>query len=172
MKIDERNSDIPFEDFDKANCFYIEKSQVYNSLIRKNKPIRTVEFILYRPINNDLMFVEAKTSFPFIKNDIDITKNIKEIAQKFMDSFQLSCAVWFGKHDCGNELPTNYNEFFQKNIKFVFVLVIKKEWRAKNLNIIKERLNKELKKEIAIWKFDILTLNEKLAKDYKLVINY
>ena len=55
----------------------------------------------------------------------DFNKNIDGIVNKFMDSFQLACSIWVGKHEISEELPDNYQQFFKKNVKFKLVLVIK-----------------------------------------------
>jgi len=169
MKIYERGSELHFGDFNEANCFHIESSYFYKNLSCKN--VKTVEFLLLRPENNTLNFIEAKKTLSNVNNSSDIAKNIKDIAHKFIDSFQLSNAIWFGKHKHTNDLPANYDNFFVKDRVFNFVLVIK-ERHSNDLRFIKEMIKKEIKKDIIIWKFEVYVLNEFMAKKRKLIISH
>lgn len=168
MIIYEEGSELNFGKFDEINCFHIEKSDLHNRLSVKN--IKTVEFILFRPEKNVLNFVEAKRTFPDVNNLEDVAKNIENITSKFRDSFQLSNAIWLGKHDCANELPANYNSFYAKERVFNLVLVVKYA-HSKDLRFIKEKLKKELNKDICIWKFKVYVMNESKAKERQLVLS-
>ena len=167
MRIEEKKTELCFGDFDEKNCFHIEKSIIYNKLQNNRK---VVEFILNKPEHNKLYFIEATKTLANETNSHDYNTNMREKAQKFIDSFHLALSIWFEIHEDKNELPTNYDNFFAKKKEYWFVLVIKN--RPKNsLPNIKEMLVSKLIKDIKIWDFKVLVLNEELAKKYKIVIN-
>jgi hypothetical protein len=158
--------DLTFGDFHEADCFHIEKTDIYDVLSRKG--IKSVEFILFRSKENELLFVEGKKSLPSKDSIIRFSEEISNISQKFMDSLQLACGIWFGGHNKEVEVPKNVRDFFKYGVQIVFILVIKN--REKDLLTIAEKIKKHLLKERRLWKFEVLAMNEKKACEKKLVI--
>jgi len=96
--------------FIDENVFHIEKSPLYTQL---GNNVKTVEFI--RSINKDLLFVEAKSSFPNPDGTIPNPKKgnkigtelfdeeIADICEKFTHSLNLYSAIKVGV--IGNGFP-------------------------------------------------------------------
>ena len=159
-----------FGDFDEANCFHIENSDLYNKNLSRHG-IKSVEFVLYRPEKNKLLFVEGKTSLSAEKSRTRFRKEITNISRKFMDSLQLTCGIWLGGHNGKIELPGNYGSFFGRGVKIIFVLVIKKRKDDFDLLYIADAIKEELLKEQRIWNFNVLALNEARARENNLIAN-
>jgi len=156
-----------FGDFDEANCFHIEKLDLYNRDLSSHG-IKSVEFVLYRPEKNKLLFVEAKTSLPIKERQGWLNSEITKISQKFMDSLQLVCGIWLRGDNGKTKLPDNYANFFEKGVEIVFILVIKR--RGVNLLHIADAIKANLLKEHKLWNFSILVLNEELARNKDLIV--
>jgi len=155
-----------FGDYNDADFFHIEKTELYKRLSVKG--IKSVEFILHQPDKSKLLLVEGKTTLPAKNNIEDFNKEISEISQKFMDSLQLACGIWFGGHNSKVEVPENGASFFRYGIQIVFVLVIKN--RKGDLLHIADRIKKRLLREHRLWRFDVLVLNESDAFNERLVV--
>jgi len=168
MRIQE--SGMIFGDFDEANCFHIEKLDVYNREL-SHHGVKSVEFILYRPEKRKLLFVEAKSSLPIREKKGWFSGEITRISQKFMDSLQMACSMWLGGHNDKAKLPDNYANFFGRGIKIVFILVIKKHKYDLDLLYIADAIKEELLKEQRIWNFSVLALNEARARENNLIID-
>ena len=59
-------SSMIFGDFDEANCFHIEKTNLFKTL--SGKGVKSVEFVLSRPKEKRLLFVEARKTLPSQNN--------------------------------------------------------------------------------------------------------
>jgi len=164
MRISE--SDMLFGDFDEANCFWIEKTDIYQRF--SGKGIKCVEFVLLRPEIRDLLFVEGRSSLPAQANVERYNEEISEISQKFMDSLQLTCGIWFGEHNRKVDVPRNCNSFLSYGTQIKFILVIKN--RRGKLASIAERIKREILREYKLWGFKVIVMNEELAIKDNLVI--
>ena len=158
---------LTFGEYDEADCFHIEKTDIYKKL--SGKSIKSVEFILHRPEARKLLLVEGKNTLPAKNNRAAFSEEITDISYKFMDSLQLACGIWFGGHNSIVKVPKNGMNFFRYGVQIVFVLVIKN--RKGNLLHIADRIKQQLMKEHRLWKFEILVLNEELAKKENLIIS-
>jgi len=104
------------------------------------------------------------------KNNVEaFKKEVTEISQKFMDSLQLTCGIWFGEHNRNVTVPENCTNFLRYGEQIVFVLVIKN--RKGNLVYIADMIKQLLLKEHRLWRFEIVVLNEDDAFEKKLVIH-
>jgi hypothetical protein len=157
---------LTFGDFDEANCFHIEKTDIYTQL--SGKGIKSVEFVLYKPEDRKLLFIEGKKTLPAKNNKISFDEEISEISYKFMDSLQLACGIWFGGHNSKVEIPKNGTSFFGYGVQIVFILVVKN--RTGDLLHIADRIKKQLPKEHRLWKFEVLVLNESKASEERLIV--
>jgi len=160
-------SGMIFGDYDIDNCFHIEKTKLYKKL--NGKGYSSVEFILHRPDKKQLLFIEAKSSLPDVKNINKYDERITEISKDFKDSFHLTCGIWFGQNNSKVDMPANGSCFFSYGTQVVFVLVIKN--RTGNLTRIAEEIKRELIREYRLWQFDILVMNEDDVRTYKLVVS-
>ena len=146
-----------FGNFDKANCFHIEKMEIYSRDLSRHG-VKSVEFVLYRPETNKTLFVEGKTSVSIEKGRGRFQRDISDISQKFMDSFNFAFGIWLGGHRGRMELPKNYARFFGRGVQVIFILVIK-NCRSDLLHIadvIKQRLLKEQR----LLKFKVYAMDE------------
>ena len=134
---------LTFGDYHDADCFHIEKTNIYKRL--SGKGIKSVEFLLYRPEENKLLLVEGKSTLPAQNNKIAFDEEISEISRKFMDSLQLACGIWFGGHNQKIAMPKNCMDFFRYGVQIVFILVIK--YRKGDLLHIADSIKKQLLKE-------------------------
>ena len=150
--------------------FRIEQSLFYKQKIA----LSSVECLYL--INNKLHFIEAKSSFPKADNITDFEKNINDISDKFLHSFEL-----FLSH-CVNvnpllpeETPEKFiNYTFSKNSHILFVLIINCKKIEKNgiPNMISTIQNAFLKRFIAyksIWDIGFITLDHETAKAQKII---
>ena len=137
------------------NAFYIEKSKLYTDL---GEGVRSVEFV--RVKNNNLLFVEARETFPNPENPIDANLNrynsqIEEICEKFVHSLNLFSSAKVG---IANErLPDGLSLPTKSSLVFVFVIKNhKSKWckpiRKKLISILPEYLNK-------IWNPTVYVIN-------------
>ena len=157
---------LTFGDYSDADCFHIEKTDVYNRL--SGKGVKSVEFVLYQPEKSKLLFVEGKSTLPAKGNAIAFNGELIDISHKFMDSLQLACGIWFGGHNQYVKVPENSADFFRYGVQIVFVLVIKN--RKGQLLHIADRIKQHLSKEHKLWRFEVLVLNESDAQREKLVV--
>ncbi|MCL2513652.1 MAG: hypothetical protein FWF08_07100 [Oscillospiraceae bacterium] len=169
--MDFKESEMEFGNFDESKCFRIEKSDIYKKNFGGNG-FSTVEFVLFRPEKNKLLFVEAKTTLPDISNKEDFNKNVDGIVKKFVDSFYLTLSLWFENNNYDKrELPLNYIDFINKNVEFTMVLVIKNR-KADGIKRIKARITERFpKRELRLWKFDVIVMNEDFARKNNLVVS-
>ena len=161
-----REEGLLFGEFDEANCFHIEKSDIYKRL--SSKGFKSVEFVLHLPEQNELLFVEGKTTLPAVNNLERFNKEIADISQKFMDSIHLTTGIWFGEHNAKAIVPHGKDSFFTFGMQIIFVLVVKN--RKGRLNSIVERIRRELQREHTLMRFKVLVLREEDAVKRNLVI--
>ena len=100
------------------NTFHIEQSDIY---IKLKGSIKTVEFI--RTIDDNLLFVEAKSSFPKPDNPSpDNPKNFKnqidDIYDKFVHSLNLYASIVVGVNE---QLPPDFKPPSKISLRFVLV---------------------------------------------------
>jgi len=172
LRFYEDGSDMIFGDFEDADFFHIEQTDLYQ---RRMKPhgICSAEFLLLRssnaPPNHKLLIVEAKKTLA-ARDTEAFHKNLEGIARQFMDSLQLACGIWFGSHDGRVELPHSYMRFFERGRLVTFVLVIKH--RKEDMLYIADTLkNRHLLKERRLFGFDVKVYNELQAMQACLVID-
>jgi hypothetical protein len=98
MAITIKESGMIFGPFSDEHCFYIEKSDIYNTI---QNGLQIAEFLLVQPDKNSLLVVEAKSSSPNPTN-VDskgkLDDYIAEIAEKLLNAFTLGLALCFERH--------------------------------------------------------------------------
>jgi len=167
--IEEKGSGLSFGVFDENECFHIEESDSYKRLLR-HRNLKSVEFVLLRSETNQLYFVEAKKALYKREDTSDDFPSLEAISHKFIDSFQLCNAIWMGKHEYETKRPNRFQEFFVNNREFVFILVVK-NISDRYISRSNDKLKKILKKERKIWRFKVFIMNEKMAKEDRLVLD-
>ena len=160
-----RQSDM---DFITNNIFHIENSTIYKKI--SSYKIRSVEFI--RIMNNELLFIEAKTTFPnpenpSEENKIKFQNEIGEICEKYIHSLNLFSSIELGVDE------EEYKNDFSIPVKgtLVFLLVVKNhkiEWCVE----IKRKLEQELPHYLKrIWKPKVFVINHTTAIQLGLTVN-
>ena len=157
------------------NVFYVEKSQQYTKL---DGNVKSVEFI--RAKGDNLLFVEAKSSFPnpnnSAPNPIKANKTGKElfreeiadICDKFTHSLNLYSAIDIGIINGG--FPADYKPADKASL--IFVLVIngfEKSW----CDEIQKALERQIRKSVCmakIWKPEVLVMNYEIAASRNITV--
>ena len=149
------------------NTFHIEDSSLYKSL---GEGIKSVEFVRIK--DRDLMFVEARKSFPNPEN-IDaenLTKfhtQIDEISEKFLHSLNLLSSVEVGVAN-GN-YPDDF--ILPDKLSLVFVFVIK-DHETKWCRFIRLKLLENLPTYLkTIWRPEVFVINHQTAVNRKLAVD-
>ena len=158
-------SDMVFGDFNEADCFHIEQTDIRKRLASRG--VKSVEFVLSQPMEKRILFVEAKSTLPSANNIERFEEEINDISQKFMDSLSLTCGIWFGSHNSEVTAPDNREQFFSYGTQIVFILVIKS--RKRDLPHIEDMIKRQLLRERIRWGFDVLAMNEDEAREANLV---
>lgn len=185
-------SDMQFGSYSRDDVFYIEESKIYKNM--RQDGVQTAEFLLFKIKSNHpvVLIVEAKKSAPKILNKIRIDKLIKnekekvlqlevntadffdDIKGKFKDTLSLFVAIRSNLHDKTDmELPENFRRFQLSEMRFRFILVIKKH-ELKWLPELQSKVEKELNSMLKIWNLSPISvevLNEERAKKRGLIAN-
>ncbi|MDP3009000.1 MAG: hypothetical protein Q8N30_08020 [Methylococcales bacterium] len=185
-------SDMQFGSYSRDDVFYIEASKIYKNM--RQDGVQTAEFLLFKIKSNHpvVLIVEAKKSAPKILNKIRIDKLIKnekekvlqlevntadffdDIKSKFKDTLSLFVAIRSNLHDKTDmELPENFRRFQLSEMRFRFILVIKKH-ELKWLPELQSKVEKELNSMLKIWNLSPISvevLNEERAKKRGLIAN-
>lgn len=162
-----KESNMLFGEYEENKVFKIENSELHNKI---GNGIKVVEFILLRN-GKYIDFIEAKSSSPQPSNDNKerFHEFIEEISDKFIHSFNLYYSGIMKRNIGYEEISNDFFELDLRKINFKFILVIKdhkEEW----LIPLSEAIKKKLIYHNRIWKSDIIVINEKLAKQYNLVV--
>jgi len=152
-------------DFIADNAFGIENSTIYKEL---GEGIKSVEFV--RGIDDMLLFVEAKTTFPNPNNPSEDEANrfqdeVEIICEKFVHSLNLYMSIEVGVAESLQECEIGKPE----NVTIMLVLVIKKhkhDW-CKPVRVELARVLPPYFKKI--WKPRILVVNHEEAVNMSLV---
>jgi len=153
-------------DFIADNTFYIEESTLFKNI---GDGIKSVEFI--RVIDDKLLFVEAKTTFPnpnnpSIDNYQKFLSEANDICEKFIHSLNILASVKV----CTTEEVFPDDFILPEKVIIVFILVIKNhelKWCKPIKKKIISTLPLYLKK---IWKPEIYVINKNMAIKYNLII--
>ena len=134
----------------------IDKSEIYKKL--KVDKIKSVEFIRIK--DNELLFVEAKTTFPNPnKSEENFKSEIEDICDKFIHSLNLFSSVKVGVTE--ELFPRDF--IMPEKSSLVFVLVIKNHqlgWCNEIYRKLIDSLPSYLKK---IWRPEVYVINHETA---------
>lgn len=150
------------------NSFHIERSSLYTQIISN---VKTVEFIRIK--DNNLLFVEAKTSFS--KSDMPskgskkrFRSELSDICEKFIHSLNLYSSVKIGISHA--DFPIDFIQNGKYSLKFVLVIRdFSCEWCRPIKIGITNALPAYFKK---IWKPEIYVINRTQAINMQLVIEH
>ena len=158
-------SGMIFGPFAQDQVFHIEKSKIYTGRGIRDNGVQTVEFILKRTGKRiSLAFVEAKSSFakPDTESGKPFQRDIHEISEKFLHSLHLYCSALMGRHGQNHDLPESFQTLDHSQASIKLVLVIRGH-TADGLDPIKTKLEQTLRAYRAIWKLEIVVMNDKMA---------
>ena len=159
-------SGMTFGPYDKNDVFRIEKSELYQKVFIHD--LRTLEFVIWH--NENLVFLEAKTSTPDYRNTNEsdekkkkYKKFINSIAEKFEDSIDLYFSLITGR-----QIDSDFSEKLLKldysKINIVLVVVIKNAY-GESLIHYKDKLNTMLRVKMKVWNIkNILLIDEETAQ--------
>ena len=159
-------SGMTFGPYDKNDVFRIEKSELYQKVFIHD--LRTLEFVIWH--NENLVFLEAKTSTPDYRNTNEsdekkkkYKKFINSIAEKFEDSIDLYFSLITGR-----QIDSDFSEKLLKldysKINIVLVVVIKNAY-GESLIHYKDKLNTMLRVKMKVWNIkNILFIDEETAQ--------
>lgn len=163
-------SGMAFGPYAAGQCFYIEKSKLYQGL---GEGVQIAEFALLCAGRHGpaVWLVEAKSSSPRPETLPNFDEFIAEIAQKMSNTLQLLVAAIMGRHPDDRELSADFKALDLKIIAFKCVLVIKGHKDAW-LGPLKDALDKALKpliKTMALGAMAVAVMNEVGAARYGLI---
>lgn len=164
-------SGVKFGGFDEECLFWIERSDIYKQM---GEGIKTVEFIHLTEEEN-VLFVEAKTSCPNVANKNDNEDKQKkyeeyyaDVADKFIDSVNMFATTVLGRNGHSGDVGENIlqkNTYAKNKIKFVLVVAGAEEsW----LGGPKAELELRLLRFRKIWKAEVVVLNKRMAVEFGL----
>jgi len=140
------------------NAFHIEKSPEYTNL---GNGVKSVEFV--RVMNNNLLFIEARKTFPnpysSKENRERFKSQLSDICDKFVHSLNLFAAIKVGV----TGYPTQRDFSLPERVSLFFVLVIKNHepsWCKKIEPTLRAALPRHLMK---IWRPKIYVVNQATA---------
>ena len=148
------------------NTYPIENSASYSKI--KYERVKSVEFI--RGKGNELLFVEAKKSFPTpnnAENKKRFRKKINDICEKFIHSLHLYSAIKVGV--VTETLPDTFKPASSVYLQFVLVI---KDFEHESCEDIQTALTYQLYESIpisTIWKPAIYVINDAQAKKFNLI---
>lgn len=166
-------SGMTFGPYPEGQCFYIEKSKLYQKL---QKGVQMAEFLLLQLRDNQIpsvWIIEAKSSTPQPGNQQHFDEFIGEIREKLVNGLSLGIAACLRRHpDAESELSALFTSIDLANSEFRLILVVnghKNEW----LPPLQEALVKALHPTVKTWGLSatsVTVLNEVLAKEYGLIV--
>ena len=167
-------SGMTFGPYPEGLCFYIEKSECYQTI---QDGVKMAEFLLLRQRNLGeapvVWVVEAKQSSPRPENTKNFSDYMDELRSKLTNALMLCAAVRLQRHTVGwNEFPEPFQALDLQNASFRFVLVInghKEDW----LPPLQDALKKALRPVVKTWGLppsSVVVLNHDLAQKYDLIL--
>ena len=164
--IDESN--MRFGPYNEEDIFQIEKSSLYAELSDK---VKITEFILVKT-SQKINIIEAKSSSPQPEKKVDYKTFIREIYEKFVNTFSLTLALVLKRFPSEYEtLPGNLKNIDVSKVKCIFILVIhghEEKW----LPPIQDSLNQLLYPFLKTWALDsasVIVMNDEIARRKKLI---
>ncbi|MBI9032056.1 hypothetical protein JEZ13_08675 [bacterium] len=161
-------SGMKFGPFEDKYLYEIEKSKMVQTL-----QIKIVEIIIY--YKKSLIFLEAKSSSPdpnqaFSDRQCNFDEYIKDVSRKFINSVNIFVSICIKRNKDKISTELEKIDFSTTNIKLLLVIKDHKmEWLSPINDALKFRLN-DLCKSLNINPSNILTINDTMAKEKKLLV--
>jgi hypothetical protein len=171
-------SGMVFGPFPSDTCFYIEKSNIYQSI---QKGVKISEFLLLRKVETGspvIWVVEAKQSTPNLESTESNSKDkfdsfIEEIRDKLLNGFLLGVAISLNRHnDAQSELPEAFRKLTIHDTDFRLVLVIKGH-ESSWLPPLQDALRQKLFAVAKVWGMAsnaVAVINDDIAKKNGLIV--
>lgn len=158
-------SGMTFGPFDDESIFRIEKSKMLSHC----NNIKPVEFVHLKK-KNRLVFVEAKKSSPINRenNEDNYEKFIREITQKFVDSFQLYMAGLLKRKSGYEEISEKMMQADYQKMNFVFLLIIKGH-EATWLPPLQKDLENRMRGFRSVWNSQLIVMNDEIAREENVI---
>jgi len=160
--------------FPDEQIFRIEKSRFYMDINDRRKSLSSVECLYFN--KNVLSFIEAKSSFPKVSNVEDFNKNIHDVSDKFIHSFELYLSHFVGVNTMlPDETPARFLDYdLSSKKKIVFALIIncknvEKCYLPDMISTIQNAFLKRFGGHKSIWGVDFITLDHETAMEKNLV---
>lgn len=166
-------SGMTFGPFAKEDCYYLEKSTIYQQI---QQDVKIAEFLLLRTNkatgHSAVWVIEAKSSAPAPNNQERFDEYLEEIRAKLTNALILGVATCLHRHPNADlELPDSFKTLNLTAIHFKLVLVIngfKDEW----LVPLQEALSKKLRATVKIWALSpnaVSVINDTMARKHGLI---
>ncbi len=168
---------VSFGPFNEDYLFHIEECATIsniNKCAKKSEGVQIAEFLLL-VLENELPIIwviEAKSSSPQPRNQIDFDDYINSIREKLSNSLSLFFAIYLKRHFASeSELSENFQQTNMSVASFNLVLIInghKEEW----LPQLQDALKKSLKPTVKIWNLSptsVKVLNDNGARELGLI---
>lgn len=159
-------SGIEFGPFEQDHIFHVEKSPCVTSL----KGIKVCEFAWRSVKENQLVFIEAKSSVPHpSKSPIEYEEYFNDMLEKFDNSLQLLLVGCVHKNTMlASELAPGVSGVNWNRTKILFYLVIPQA-PIGVLEGLTSKLRRSLRRQLKIWEAEAFVINEQLVKRKGLV---
>lgn len=164
--IEINESGVVFGPFEADSVYKIEDSKFLPS------HVKPVEFAWIPPTGNNLVLVEAKSSFSNPSNTDAFNKNLQEIYTKLVDSLTVLMTAKVGRHPkITPELPAQFEHISWNNVTIHLRLVIpnfEKSWLPPITDALRIRL-KHFLAAFGISDMNFQVLNKELALKQRLL---
>lgn len=159
-------SGMKFDTFSKSKLFNIEKSKIVKNL---GSGYKKVEFIALDK-NNNVVIIEAKSAGYIKSNESkNYRKNIEHLVEKFENSINIFFSLMLRRQkNSGNEVGRELIEVDLSRSKVICYLIIN-GGKPEVCSQISITLQSELRKILDIYNIQIIAINDKMAKKYKLI---
>ena len=164
-------SDMQFGEYNENQVFHMEASEQYKKRLSPNG-VKSCEFVLLR--GKKLYFIEAKKSCPNqIEADSSDEKKekyheyIQDIVEKMRHSLELYANILIKRYS-QDGVPERMKDAEDLDMRLVLIV---KNAEAIWLDPFRYKIQKELKKEMRIWKIpDFIILNEEQARNNHFIL--
>jgi hypothetical protein len=169
------DSGMTFGPYPDGHCFHIEKSATY---LKVQRGVQMAEFLLlrlYKARPPAVWVVEAKSSTPRPETQPNFEEFIEEIREKLANALSLGVAACLQRHEVAYaELPEPFKELNLSIAGFRLLLVVNKHQEAW-LPPLQDALARALHSIVKTWALSptaVVVINDELAKQYGLILNF
>jgi hypothetical protein len=158
-------------------CFYIEKSQAYQSIRNNRIPMAELWLLRTNPKKALVIWiVEAKSGAPQPQKQEDFDEFIGKVRDKLANALMLGVALYLNRHGDSQTLPEKFRSLAWSQVQFRLALIINgrsEGWQTGEWLIpLQDSLRKELQPLAKIWSLQpssVVVLNAELAREHGLI---